>query len=218
MPEQYYIDFEKYTLDQLKFSISNREMIPSRVILKEKMDERFSILKNFEIGNIKELESRLKSKDKISIFSQESGLSVEYLTILKREVSSYHPNPIPLAKLPNVNKKALATLEKQGIKNSKQLFMKTRVSGTADKLSKETGVDLTALEKLISLADLVRLYGVGPVFADLIYNVGVTSVQDFVTYSGEEMVNLYEENTGKKADFSSADIEFSLELAKELLR
>jgi len=60
------------------------------------------------------------------------------------------------------------------------------------------------------------LYGVGPVFAQIIYNVGVKSVNDFKTYSGEDFIQIYEKATMKKADFSVNDINFSLDMARLL--
>lgn len=67
------------------------------------------------------------------------------------------------------------------------------------------------------LSDLARLYGVGPVFAGIIYNVGINSVESFIKYSAEEFIKIYENKTKKKADFSENDINFSINLAKELV-
>ena len=69
---------------------------------------------------------------------------------------------------------------------------------------------------MASKSDLARLYGVGTVFARMIYDVGIRSVKTFIQYDAEEFVSLYEKATHKKADFSVNDINFSLELAKEL--
>ena len=60
-------------------------MIPSRVSLKDDLDERFEILEINSIANLKELINALKTKPKIELFSKETGLTIEYLTLLKRE-------------------------------------------------------------------------------------------------------------------------------------
>lgn len=217
MSEQYYIDFNSYTLEKLKDSLAGREMIPSRVILKEKLNERFQQLKKCGVTTLSELIKALKSKDKIAAFSKESGLTEEYLTILKREASSYQPNPIALTKFPDVDQEACAKLAAVGIKNTKHLFTEAKVKYDIQSVVEKSGAPKASVEELVGLSDIGRLYGVGPVFARMIYDTGVTSVEEFVKYSGDEFVALYEKQTNKKADFSSADIKFSLEIARELL-
>ena len=79
-----------------------------------------------------------------------------------------------------------------------------------------TGISEERLNELIYLSDLARLYGVGPKFARIIYDVGIKSVQNFAKYEAEEFIRIYETKNQKKADFGVRDISFSIELAKEL--
>lgn len=215
--EQYHLDFEKFGLQKFKRSLQKRNMIPSRIVLKQDIEERFKILDSNGIKTLKVLIDTLKSKQKIENFSKETGLSIEYLTVLKREVKSYHPNPINLKKFPGIDTETVGSLEKLGIKNTKQYFIMV-IHGTGTiQLSQETKVSINKLDELASLSDLVRLYGVGPVFARIIYDVGVNSVESFTKYSAKEFINIYENKTKKKADFGETDIDFSMEMAKELL-
>ncbi len=217
MTEMYSIDFSKYSLQKFKESLKNREMIPSRVILKEDLEERFQSLKDNGINSLKDIVDALKTKQKIEAFSQKSNLPIDYLTILKREVSSYHPNPKKLSSFPDVDASAITALEKKGIKNTRQLFNEVKINSDINQLSASTGVSVKILEELSSLSDLCRLYGVGPVFARIIYDAGITSVKSFVNHTGETFIALYEKKTNKKADFSENDINFSLEIARALL-
>ena len=216
MKGQYYLDLEKYSLQQFKLSLQKRDMIPSRLILKEKIEERFSILNKHGIKNLKVLIDVLKSKEKIVEFSNKSDLSIDYLTILKREASSYLPNPIKLSNFSGIDSKSIEALANIGIKNTKQLFNKVQKSEEIAELSKRTGVSKEKINELASLSDLARLYGVGPVFARIIVDVGIKSVRDFIKYSAEDFISIYENKTKKKADFGVSDINFSIELAKEL--
>lgn len=216
MKEHYYIDLEKYSLQRFKISLQKRDMIPSRVILKEKIEERFATIASNGITNLKTLIDTLKTKPKIELFSKKTNLSIDYLTILKREASSYLPNPINLKKFPGIDSKDVETLEASGIKNTKQLFTKVKINGEIEQLSQVSGISIERLDELASLADLARLYGVGPVFARIIYDVGITSVKTFIQYKPEEFISIYESKTKKKADFGVNDITFSIELAKEL--
>lgn len=216
MTAQYHMNLGRYTLEKFQKSLAAREMIPSRVMLKEHLGKRMTILKECGINNLKELITRLKNRDAIASFSKESGLSSEYLTLVKREASSYLPTPIKLSAFPGVDPVTTTALEAHGIKQSKHLFTRLQQMKSSE-LAKQTGISHGELKELASLADLGRLYGVGPVFARLIYDTGVHSIADFVTYTGEEFILLYEQKMGKKADFGLADINFSLEMARELL-
>lgn len=217
MKEQYSLDFEKFSLLKLKRSLQRRNMIPSRVILKQDIEERFKILESNGIKNLKILIDALKSKQKIESFSKKTGLTIEYLTILKREVNSYHPKPINLNKFPGVDVKTIKSLEKIGIKNTKHYFKEFNRKAGIHQLIQETNISRDKLEELASLSDLSRLYGVGPVFARIIHGAGISSVKIFAKHSAKDFINLYENQTKKKADFSESDIDFSIEIAKELL-
>ncbi len=215
MKEQYFIDIENIDLQKFKQSLKRRNLIPSRIILKENIEEKFAIISKLGIKNLKHLIDALSNKQKVEIFSQKSGLSIEYLTILKREASSFLPNPVSLNKFTWIDNDVIDTLGATGIKNTKHFFEKINDTGI-ETIAEETGISTDILKEIYSLSDLARLYGVGPAFAKIIYDVGITSAKTFVTISGEEFINIYEKKLNKKADFSISDIDFSIELAKEL--
>jgi len=214
--EKYHIDLEKYSLQRFKLSLQKRDMIPSRVALKERIEARFEILNDNGITNLKSLIDILKTKQKIEIFSKKTDLPIDYLTILKREAGSYLPKPIRLKDFPGVDSKDVESLKDIGINNSRQLFDKGKTGEQLNPLSNLTRIPIERLNELVSLSDLARLYGVGPVFARIIYDVGITSVKNFAGYKAEEFISIYEDKTLKKADFGVNDINFSIELAKEL--
>jgi len=118
MKEHYYLDLEQYSVRKLKISLQNRKMIPSRVILKDQIEERFEILQNNGIHNVKALIAVLSTPQKIERFSTQSGLPIDYLSVLTREAKSYHSKPIRLKDFPGVDSNDLDALEAQGIKNS----------------------------------------------------------------------------------------------------
>lgn len=72
------------------------------------------------------------------------------------------------------------------------------------------------IRELLCLSDLVCLYGFGPVFARMFYDLGIRTVKEVQEYKPEEIVEIYQQETGLKADFNAADIQFSLDLARAL--
>jgi nucleotidyltransferase/DNA polymerase involved in DNA repair len=216
MKDQYSIDLVNYSLAKFKKNLESRDMIPSRITLKNDLDERFKILESHNITNLKELVDVLGSKEKIDGFSQAVELSAEYLTLLKREAKSYLSNPVRLDKFPGIPKEVLEKLDVLGIKNTRKLFNQARKKEERVLLSERTEIPIERLNELVGLSDLSRAYGVGPVFARMIYDLGITSIKSFIDVSADEFVRIYEEQTQKKADFGTNEIEFSLILAKEL--
>ncbi len=191
-------------------------MIPSRKPLKEKLKSRFRTIKSAGVNSVGDLIRVLKNKPKIEAFSKRTGVSIDYLTLLKREAGSYFPNPVRLDRFPGIKSHAVSKLEKIGISNSKQLFDRTVATGDRKALVSESGLSEDEINEFIGLSDLSRLYGVGPVFARLILDIGIDSVKSFLSHRPEEIITIYEEQTGKKADFTVHDIRFTLEMAREM--
>ncbi len=216
MRNKYHLDLEIYSLQKFKHNLKSRAMIPSRVSLKDELDERFRVLEIRGITNLKELIDVLKTKPKIELFSEKTGLTVEYLTLLNREAKSYLPNPVRLDKFPEIPIKYVARLDAIGIRNSRQLFNEAQAKKGRERIAQRAEVPIEILTELVCLSDLSRAYGVGPVFARIIYDVGVKSIAAFVKNTAEDFIRIYEEKEQKKADFGVNEIQFSLELAKEL--
>lgn len=217
MGKQYDLDIEKLSLQKFKKSLQQRDLAPSRVILKDNIENRFKTLDLNGVRTLKTLVDVLKTKQKIENFSKKANLSVDYLTILGREARSYLPKPINLKQFPGIDPKTIKSLEQVGIKNTKQFYNRVTFAKQANQISKMSGVSTKNIGELSSLSDLTRLYGVGPVFAIMLNNVGINSVERFAKCTAAELIELYENETQKKADFSEKDMNFSLYLAKQLI-
>jgi hypothetical protein len=61
----------------------------------------------------------LKNKGKVATFAKKTGLTIDYLTILKREANSYFPNPVRLSAFTDVSSDTIETLQWARIVNSK---------------------------------------------------------------------------------------------------
>jgi hypothetical protein len=216
MKSHYHIDPGKYSLQRLKEDLLSRELIPSRKALKEGIEEKFEILQTRGITTLQDLINALKDKKKLEEFSALSTLSTEYLTLLRREANSYLPKPVPLNKFPGVSTWDLNSLADLGIKNSRHLFEEAGPKQGREELSKKVGLPLEHLNELVGMSDLVRAYGVGPVFARILYDTGIHSIRELLEYSPERIIHLYEEKYHQKADFSLHDIRFSLDVARVL--
>jgi len=216
MAASYHINPSKYSLQELKNDLLNRDLIPSRKSLKEDLETNFQILEGKGIQTLGDLITALKNKKRIGEFSSSSSISEKYLTLLRREANSYLPNPVPLDKFSGFGTSEINKLAAAGIKNSRQIFELAKNNPDPGSLPAELGISPETLAELVGLSDLSRAYGVGPVFARILYDAGVHSINEFRSYTPQQMIDLYESKIGKKADFSISDIKFSLDLVQAL--
>ena len=133
-----------------------------------------------------------------------------------QEAKSYLSNPVRLDAFPGISPDHLKKLDALGISNTRQLFNAARERSERENLSQKSGIPIEGLDELVGLADLSRAYGVGPVFARMLYDLGISSIRLLLEHSADDIVRIYEEQTLKKADFGVNEMGFSLMLAKEL--
>jgi hypothetical protein len=178
------------------------------------------LLKSKGIDSLSDLLDSLKTKPKVDKFSKDTGLDIDYLTILRREANSYVSVPVRLIDLPIIETDIIDKLDLIGIKDSKQLFDNAAKRSDREKLANRYKLPIDKLTELVQLSDLVRITGVGPVFAKIILDSGIGSVKDFLSFDSEDLFDrLIKTNNDKgltKAKFTIKDIEYCIELGKDL--
>ena len=220
MNSNYFVDTDKFSIDKFKNILNIKDILPGRIVLKDNLDERFDLIKSKGINSLSDLLDTLKTKPKIDKFSKDTGLSIDYLTILRREANSYVSTPIRLIDLPFIETDIIEKLKVNGIKDSRQLFDYASKRINREKLAFRYKLPLDRLLELVQLCDLVRITGVGPVFARIIFDSGIKSVKDFLSLDSADLLErLIKTNNEKgltKAKFTIKDIEYCIELGKDL--
>ncbi|WP_321422849.1 DUF4332 domain-containing protein [uncultured Methanobacterium sp.] len=217
MVENYHIDLKKIPLNEFMEEIKNSELLPSRKILKNHLNERFKILKKNKVENLQDLANLLKTPKKTRIFAEKSGLPEDYLLILRREVNSYTPNPVNLDKFPGVEEETLNKLKNAGIKTSIHLFKQVKTSEDREKLTSELGIEDVVLLELTKLTDMVRIKWVGPVFARIFLDSGTDTLQKVSEADAktlyEKLVEINREKHYTKSKFTLSDVELCVKIA-----
>jgi len=220
MKDSYSVNTTKFSLDRLRDALKTKDILPSRNVLKEQVDERFNLLKSEGIESLFDLLDILKSKAKIEQFATKTGLNTDYLTILRREANSYVSVPVRLIDLPTGETDTIKKLDSIGIRDSKQLFIKAAQLSDREQLAVCNNIEIEALTELVQLADLLRITGVGPIFVQIILDSGIGSVEEFLSLDSKELFDrLIKTNSDRgltKARFTIKDIEYCIELGKEL--
>jgi len=190
MKVNYHIDLESYRLDKFRQDLESREVTRSRRLLKEDIPGNFVILEGQGIRSLQQLSDALKTKKKLEEFSRASGLSEDYLVLLKREVGSYTPKPFNLSKVPATDPEVSDKFEAVGIKNTRHLFDRGQTRLERAQLSRQTGLPESAVLEMMRIADLSRIWGVGPFFTRILYEAGYESVQ---AVAGADLDKMYQE-------------------------
>jgi len=172
----YYIDLGKITIEDYQKKLESAYLPPSRLVLKEKLDERFGYFEQIGIKNIKDLMQILKKKDKFAELSKVACLAGDYLTILLRELNSTYPKPNKIADFIWISKNTIDKLAKIGIINTEKLYDKVLTKIDRLKLADSTGIDYTEILELTKLTDLSRIKWVGVTYAQMLYDLGVDTV------------------------------------------
>ena len=123
MINNYHISLEEVSLEEYQKILESKKLLPGRRILENNISERFEIMRNTGVKNLKELLVQLKNKKDIEDFKNKTGIPQDYLVILKREIKSYLPNPVSLTKFPGINQDYVEKMADIGIKNSKQILI-----------------------------------------------------------------------------------------------
>jgi len=220
MDDSFHIELGNFPLDQYKETLKRSELIPSRRILQENTDERFSRLQAAGIDNLEQLLAAMRNPGKIAELGEKTGLSPEYLTILRREVNSLIPKPKYLREFPGVARSLVERLAGGNINNTRQLLALAGTRQQRSALAGQAHVEEEELLELVKLADLSRVYGVGPVFARLLLDSGIDSVAAIAgadpRHLFDALAEAYLAAGNSRVDFQEKDIAFCIRMARRL--
>jgi hypothetical protein len=216
----YYVDLVKITIDDYQTKLQSAYLPPSRMVLKEKLDERFGYFKNRGINNVKELMQLLKKKETFTELSKVHCLSGDYLTILLRELNSTLPKPNNIADFSWLSKQIIDKLAKTGIINTEKLYDKVLTKIDRQKLADSTAIDYAAILELTKLADLSRIKWVGATYAQMLHDLGVDTVEKVSKSDPTDLHASINQRIKEHAIFKGGiginDVNILIETAKEL--
>lgn len=216
----YYIDLEAITLDDYKKQLSSAYLPPSRMLLKDNIEELFECLKRRDIHNVNQLLNTLKKKGTIEEFAKEECLSVEYLKVLLREVKSTLPKPNKFADFACLSKETVQKLEAVKITKTDKLYDSVITEADRITLAEQTGILQEDILQLTKLTDLSRIKWVGVTYAQILFDIGVDTVEKVSKQEAEslhERINTHiKENDIYKGSIGLNDVNILIEIAGEM--
>jgi len=169
---RYEPDLSRIPLSVYRDLLQGQALLPSRQLLRQALDARFAALAALGITQVARLREALSTPAKLAATAEKSGIPAQYLNLLRREAGSLLAKPVPLAAFPGVDCDLLDTLQKRGITTSKAYFEQAQdCRGT-----------------LYCLCDLVRINGVGPGAARMLYDAGFHTPAELAVMDAETLL------------------------------
>lgn len=216
----YYIDLEGISIDQYKEILKSADLIPSWMILKENIDHNLEIIKKHNIQNLDELLKKIKNKDKIQAFANQSGLPENYLSVLRRVINGYQPKPNKIKDFPCIAEDIAKKLEAIGFKNTLHLYEQILTTQKRKELSKKTGISKDEITKLARLTDLSRIRWVNHTFANVLLEAEYDTAKKVANADYKKMYEkirqLNKERELYKGNIGAHDMKLCVEAAQEL--
>ena len=201
---KYSIDLESLSIHEYKALLKQQNLLPGRRILWQGIEENFAFFERQGIKSIAELKKRISSPKKIATFASKSGISEEYLVILKREIGSLGQKPVSLSDFPGVDGSLLDQLSELGLITSKDYWNQKQ----------------SFTDELFCLCDLVRINGVGTLAARAFYEAAYQSALDISEADPQEMLEKVSEvneiHRYYKARLGIKDMQFCIDFARLL--
>lgn len=212
----YSIDLKKISLNEYYDILKASDLLPSRMMLKENMEENFLQLSKAGFGDLDALFDSMNTPKKILELSERSEIPFEYLNILRREISSILTKTLPLKDIVNCDE-IIEKLVSAGVKNSKDLW-----EADIDSLKHASGLSECEIKCCQATADLIRINGIRLVAAYLFYDAGYTSMKSIAEANAEEFLNkvniLNKDGRYYMGKLGLNDINYCIDKAKLILR
>jgi predicted flap endonuclease-1-like 5' DNA nuclease len=183
----YHIDAENIGLEDLQKRIEGTDLVPSRASLLDGLQMKLQALEQQGITTLASLRNELKNAKRREALSNATGIDVQYLVLLRREIEGYFPKPPALKAFDWLPKEAIAKLEENGMRDTAALYQAAVSVESGTELAESTGVDAAVLEALIRLADLTRVQWVSPTAARMLVEAGYDSASKVAAADSEEL-------------------------------
>jgi hypothetical protein len=203
---RYNLDLSAFSIHEYKELLKHQNLLPGRRILWQNIDHNFAIIQNQNITNLADLKKQLSSPQKLASFASITGISEEYLLLLKREIGSLEQKPVSLTSFPGLDSLLVSSLSSRGINTSKEYY----------------DCGQSNVVEIFCLCDLVRINGVGAVAAKTFYEAGYRSVVEVAGANAEAMLEKISKVNDTKGYYNARlgikDIQFCIDFASLLIK
>ncbi|WP_158861270.1 DUF4332 domain-containing protein [Lunatibacter salilacus] len=200
----YMPDLSKIGLDDFQNELKTGRLLPSRMPLLTDIESNFSIIQKKGINNADRLREELKSSERLGKLAEETGISEDYLKLLKREVNNLLPTPIKFVDVPNISDEIIKQLNELDIVDTENLFPYVKDPENRQKLKNLSGISMADILWLTKLVDVSRIKWVGPKLARLIVDTEYDTVEKLSHADPEMVLHAFDEAKSKHKAYQGA--------------
>ena len=205
IPMTYNLNLGALSMAAYQKLLGNQNLLPGRRILLVGLEHNFNCLQTQQIDTVEQLKKALSTPARLARMAADTGISAEYLTVLRREVNSFEQTPVPLSAFTGIDPLVIQRLQAAGIHTSRDYY--------------ENGPQTP--DELYGLCDLVRVNGIGAVAARAFYDAGYHAASDIAKGNAEEMLcRITAVNAEKQyyqAKLGLGDMQFCIDFAAVLM-
>jgi predicted flap endonuclease-1-like 5' DNA nuclease len=220
--DMYSIELSKISLDEFEEILTSVDLLPGRRILLNELDGILERLKQNGISDLESLRKLLQNKKQYPGLAETLSVSMDILLVLNREINGYVSKPKSLSELELFSSAELEKLQNAGIRSTKDLYEQCSPKIARQELSARLSLPAEQMRAALELSDLLRINGVGPVFARFLRELGIKSVSDYESQDSAEILENYqkvnEEKQTTKARLGLKDVAYCKRFCKKLDR
>ena len=202
----FHIDTTQILFDELVRRIKATDLVPSRMLLLDDIDQKMKVLKMHGVTTVSDLRQQIKNAKQIDIVSNKTGIDARYLNLLRREVESYFAKPIKLKAFSWIAEAELSKLANGKIDNTAKLLDAAKNNFKQQELLDATGIKKKTLDELLKLSALTRIQWVNHNMARMLVLSGYDSLEKIIGANPETLCenlnvisktyNFYQESIG----------------------
>ena len=216
----YSVDLSKITVKDFVKLLKSIDLLPGRRILLSGLDDITLLFEKDGIKKLSEIQKLLKNKATYEEVSKKYKTTKEYLTVLNREVNSYINKPIKLDEIPIISKQTVLKLNKNGISTTKDLYDAYISIENRKQIIEQIDITKKEFEEIIGIVDLLRVNGIGPVYAIVLNKIGIKSVKMYLETDSNIILEKFQKgnkgNKYTKTDLGIKDVEYCKRFCKYL--
>ena len=218
----YSIELSKISLDEFEEILTSVELLPGRRILLDHLPVIIERLKQNGTFHLEALRKLLQNKKQYPALAESLSICVDYLVVLNREIIGFVSKPVLLSELDVFSTAELEKLQQVGIKSTRDFFEQCLLKTARQELSARLSLPAEQIIWALELSDLLRINGVGPIYARILREMGIKSVSDYESQDSVDILEKYqrvnEEKQYTKARLGLKDVAYCKRFCKKLDR
>lgn len=189
----YSTDLKVISTDEFTDILKNAYLTKSQRVVLEGLDDVMAVINDKGIEDLDELQYLLKWKAEYPAIANELNVDENYLKVLNRLINAYEVKPMSLSKLLIFDEDEIAELKLKEIVNTRDYYHAALDSDKRNTLSEITDITMDKIIHALHIVDLLRVNGIGLVFAQILYDMGIKTAAQYNNTPSQDILDKFNE-------------------------